>query len=41
MSWGPDGALYVTASQTHRMPKHHGGENKQQEPYRVYRIKLD
>jgi sugar lactone lactonase YvrE len=40
MAWGPDGKLYVTTSQIHRMPKYHGGQNKQQGPFAVYRFKL-
>ncbi len=40
MSWGPGGMLYVTTSQIHRTPKYNGGESKQQEPFRVYRLKL-
>lgn len=40
MAWGPDGKLYVTTSQIHRMAKYHGGVSKQQGPYMVYRMKL-
>ena len=40
MAWGPDGQLYVTCSQIHRMPKYHGGENKQQGPYMLYRLRI-
>jgi sugar lactone lactonase YvrE len=40
MAWGPDGKLYVTASQIHRMPKYHGGQSQQQGPYRVFRLNL-
>lgn len=40
MAWGPDGKLYVTASQIHRMPKYHGGKSLQQGPFGVFRIKL-
>jgi sugar lactone lactonase YvrE len=40
MAWGPDGRLYVTTSQIHRMPKYHGGVSKQHGPYMVYRMKL-
>jgi sugar lactone lactonase YvrE len=40
MAWGPDGKLYVTTSQIHRMPKYHGGVSKQQGPYMVYRMRL-
>jgi len=38
MAWGPDGKLYVTTSQIHRMPKYHGGQSKQQGPFAVYRL---
>ena len=38
LAWGPDGALYVTTSQIHRMPKFHGGVSKQVEPYHIYRV---
>lgn len=40
LAWGPDEYLYVTTSQIHRMPKFHGGQSKQQGPYRVFRLKL-
>jgi sugar lactone lactonase YvrE len=40
MAWGPDGNLYVTTSQIHRMPKYHGGVSKQQGAYMVYRIRF-
>lgn len=40
LAWGPDGKLYVTTSQLHRMPKYHGGQSKQQGPFAVYRLKL-
>lgn len=40
MAWGPDGQLYVTCSQIHRMPKYHGGQSKQQGPYILYRLRL-
>lgn len=40
LAWGPDGKLYVTTSQIHRMPKYHGGQSKQQGPFAVYRLKL-
>ena len=40
LAWGPDGKLYVTTSQIHRMPKYHGGQSKQQGPFMVYRVKV-
>jgi sugar lactone lactonase YvrE len=39
LAWGPDGALYVTTSQIHRMPKYHGGQSKQQGPFGLWRVK--
>ncbi len=38
LAWGPDGALYVTTSQIHRMPQYHGGVSKQEGPFKVFRI---
>ena len=38
MSWGPDGSLYVTCSQIHRMPKYNNGVSKQLGPYRLFRV---
>ncbi len=40
LAWGPDGKLYVTTSQIHRMPKYHAGQSKQQGPFMVYRLKV-
>lgn len=40
MAWGPDGKLYVTTSQIHRMAKYHGGQSKQQGPYAIYRVQV-
>jgi sugar lactone lactonase YvrE len=40
LAWGPDGKLYVTTSQIHRMPKYHGGQSKQEGPFAVYRVRL-
>jgi sugar lactone lactonase YvrE len=40
LAWGPDGKLYVTTSQIHRMPKFHGGQSKWRGPFAVYRVKL-
>ncbi len=41
LAWGPDGKLYVTTSQIHRMPKYHGGQSKQQGPFAVYRVTVE
>lgn len=40
LAWGPGGALYVTASQIHRMPKFHGGTSQQKGPYQVFKLTL-
>ncbi len=37
---GPDGYLYVTASQMNRLPKYNDGINKAELPYRLYKVKL-
>jgi sugar lactone lactonase YvrE len=39
-SVGPDGYLYLTASQINRGPKYNDGEDKTEYPYRLYKIKL-
>lgn len=36
-----EGYLYITASQIHRTPKFNKGENKQQGPFTLYRMKLN
>ncbi len=40
LAWGPDGKLYVTTSQIHRMPKYHAGQSKQKGPFAVYRMQV-
>jgi sugar lactone lactonase YvrE len=40
LAWGPDGKLYVTTSQIHRMPKYHGGQSKQKGSFAVYRLEV-
>ncbi|RYD24314.1 MAG: hypothetical protein EOP88_00710 [Verrucomicrobiaceae bacterium] len=40
LAWGPDQWLYITTSQIHRTPKYNGGQNKLEEPFRVYRLKV-
>ncbi|RZK22860.1 MAG: gluconolactonase [Hymenobacter sp.] len=37
---GPDGYLYLTATQINRGPKYNGGESKVDYPFRLYRLKL-
>jgi sugar lactone lactonase YvrE len=39
LSWGPEGTLFVTTSQIHRMPKNNGGVSKQEEPFHVFKLK--
>lgn len=39
LAWGPDGKLYITTSQIHRMPKFNGGVSKQDGPFQVLRLK--
>lgn len=38
MSWGPGGALYVTTSQIHNMPRFNDGKSLRVEPYKVFMI---
>jgi hypothetical protein len=40
LSFGPDGSLYVTASQIHLTPRFNHGVSKISEPFGVYRIPL-
>ena len=40
LAWGPDGKLYITTSQIHRMPKYHSGQSKQKGPFAVYRLRV-
>jgi sugar lactone lactonase YvrE len=37
---GPDGFLYVTASQIQRTAKYNGGQDKVSYPFRLYKVKL-
>ncbi|MGB8356543.1 MAG: L-dopachrome tautomerase-related protein [Chthoniobacteraceae bacterium] len=37
MSWGPDGALYISASQIENSPRFNDGKNARTEPYRVFK----
>ena len=37
---GPDGYLYLTATQINRAPKWNGGESRVDYPFRLYRLKL-
>lgn len=38
MSFGPDGSLYVTASQIENMPRFNGGKNTRTTPYQLFKI---
>ncbi|MBA3962505.1 MAG: SMP-30/gluconolactonase/LRE family protein [Chthoniobacterales bacterium] len=38
LAWGPDGALYVTASQIQNMPRFNGGKDMRTTPYDVFKI---
>ncbi|MEO6872464.1 MAG: L-dopachrome tautomerase-related protein [Chthoniobacterales bacterium] len=38
LAWGPDGALYVTASQIENMPRFNGGKSLRATPYRLFKI---
>lgn len=38
LAWGPDGALYVTASQIENMPRFNNGMSARTEPYRLFKI---
>lgn len=37
---GPDGYLYVTAAQHHRLPRYNQGQSKVQTPFWVFKLKL-
>ena len=38
LSWGPEGALYVTCSQIQNSPRFNGGRNVRVEPYRLFKV---
>jgi sugar lactone lactonase YvrE len=38
LSWGPDGELYVTASQIQNMPRFNNGKSVRTEPYKLWKI---
>ena len=40
LAWGPDGALYITASQIHNAPRFNGGKSARTEPYKVFKLPL-
>lgn len=41
LSIGPDGYLYFTVNQLHRQAVFHGGRDLRQQPYGLYRVKID
>ncbi|QET05911.1 gluconolaconase [Cupriavidus pauculus] len=41
LSIGPDGYLYFTANQLHRMPGFNGGKDLRSKPYSLFRVKID
>lgn len=38
LSWGPNGSLYVTASQIQNMPRFNNGRSARTEPYRLFKL---
>ena len=38
LSWGPNGDLYVTASQIENMPRFNAGKSTRTEPYKLWKI---
>ena len=38
LSWGPNGDLYVTASQIENMPRFNNGKSTRTEPYKLWKI---
>ena len=38
LAWGPEGMLYVTASQIHKMPRFNGGKSTRTTPYQVFKV---
>ena len=38
LSWGPDGALYVTCSQIQNSPRFNGGADARTKPYRLFKV---
>jgi sugar lactone lactonase YvrE len=38
LSWGPNGDLYVTASQIENMPRFNGGRSTRTEPYKLWKV---
>lgn len=40
LAWGPNGKLYITTSQIHRMPRNNNGVNKQQGPFGIFAVQV-
>jgi len=38
LSWGPNGQLYVTASQIENMPRFNNGKSTRTEPYKLWKV---
>jgi sugar lactone lactonase YvrE len=38
LSWGPNGEMYVTASQIENMPRFNNGKSTRREPYKLWKI---
>jgi sugar lactone lactonase YvrE len=38
LSWGPDGALYVSCSQIQNSPRFNNGKDVRKEPYKIFKI---
>jgi sugar lactone lactonase YvrE len=38
LSWGPNGELYVTASQIENMPRFNNGKSTRTEPYKLWKV---
>ena len=38
LSWGPNGEMYVTASQIENMPRFNNGKSTRSEPYKLWKI---
>jgi sugar lactone lactonase YvrE len=41
LAWGPDSALYITASQIQNMPRFNNGKSTRTEPYKVFKVSLN
>ncbi|MEA2526177.1 MAG: hypothetical protein QOF73_3404, partial [Thermomicrobiales bacterium] len=41
LSVATDGYLYVTANQLHRQARFHGGRDRREKPYALFRVRID